>query len=179
MRGQVLRRDTVTPTVLDCKPDPIGVSRRPAEGTSVRAMDERRRRAEELLNREVRSLGIRLGVTVDLLLDADVRRALGLDVLCGDGVHRFLPLAASEPGGERYEVSSALLLSSELAFYREHGRALSSLRGRRLPEGVFADLVLGAGWDVVAVAVETEEGVRELPRDTALPLAPDALRPAV
>ena len=46
----------------------------------------------ELLALPVRLHGIQLGRPVDLLLDRDTLRTVGLDVLCGDEVHRFLPL---------------------------------------------------------------------------------------
>ncbi len=44
----------------------------------------------------VRLHGIQLGRPVDLLLDPDTRRAVGLDLLCGDEVHRFLPVAVRQ-----------------------------------------------------------------------------------
>ena len=48
--------------------------------------------ADELLRLPVRLHGIQLGRPVDVLLDAEAWRVVGLDVLCGDEVHRFLPL---------------------------------------------------------------------------------------
>ena len=45
---------------------------------------------DELLALPVRLHGIQLGRPVDLLLDRDAQRIVGLDVLCGDEVHRFL-----------------------------------------------------------------------------------------
>ncbi len=54
------------------------------------------RTGDELLAMPVRLHGIQLGRPVDLLLDRDARRVVGLDVLCGDGVHRFLPLPVGQ-----------------------------------------------------------------------------------
>ena len=67
--------------------------------------------AESLLQLPVRVRGIQLGRPVDVILDAQGARALGLDVLCGDDTHRFLPLAAVEVGEDHLAVSSALKFS--------------------------------------------------------------------
>jgi hypothetical protein len=84
----------------------------------------------ELLQRPVRVRGIQLGRAVDLILDAAGRRVIGLDVLCGDGEHRFLPIAAAEPQAGEIAVRSSfsLLGGDELAFYRERGTTLTELR---------------------------------------------------
>ena len=76
----------------------------------------------------VRLHGLLLGRPVELLLDRDGLRAVGLDVLCGDGSHRFLPYATALLGGEAVEVGSPLVLlgRDQLDFYRRHGRALRS-----------------------------------------------------
>jgi hypothetical protein len=52
---------------------------------------------------------IRLGVAVDVLLDGLVRRLVGLDVLCGDGAHRFLPFPACDVLEAPLSVDSALV----------------------------------------------------------------------
>ena len=100
---------------------------------------------QDLLRRPVRLRGIQLGRAVDLILDAAGRRALGFDVLCGDGEHRFLPLSAAEPHPDQITVRSALSLldTAELAFYRERGTTLAALRLEELD-----DVVLGAGGEV-------------------------------
>jgi len=76
--------------------------------------------------------GIAIGRPVDLIVDPD-GRILGVDVLCRDEQHRFLPLAAAEVLDDEIRVDSALTLLEhrELAFYRERGRALAGLL--RLP----------------------------------------------
>jgi hypothetical protein len=85
---------------------------------------------DELLRRPVRLNGIRLGRPVDLILDAPGKRVLGFDVLCGDGSHRFLPIAAARAFPDQIAVRSALMLldEEELAFYRERGTTLTALR---------------------------------------------------
>ena len=87
---------------------------------------------DDLLALPVRLRGIHLGRPIDLLLDRQGFRAVGLDVLCGDEVHRFLPLpiAAVADGAITIQSSLGLLEEHELAFYRSRALALSSLRGR-------------------------------------------------
>jgi hypothetical protein len=85
---------------------------------------------EELLRQPVLLRGIELGRAVDLILDTEGERVLGVDVLCGDGQHRFLPIAAAETLPDRIDVRSALTLldAGQLAFYRERGISLRALR---------------------------------------------------
>jgi hypothetical protein len=84
--------------------------------------------AEELLRRPVLVRGIRLGRIADVLFDPDGARVVGFDVLCGDEVHRFLPLpaAALVDGGLEVDSSLTLLDEETLAFYRGRGLALSA-----------------------------------------------------
>ncbi len=83
--------------------------------------------------------GIRLGEVENVLLDAESVRILGLDVLCGDGLNRFLPFAMARKGEGGIEIESALTLLDprELQFYRSRGRTLAST-----PE--LTDAVVGA-----------------------------------
>jgi hypothetical protein len=85
---------------------------------------------DERLQRPVRLRGIQLGRAVDLILDAAGRRVIGFEVLCGDGEHRFLPIAAAETHADEIAVRSSfsLLGGDELAFYRERGTSLVALR---------------------------------------------------
>lgn len=80
------------------------------------------------LNRRVVTRGIELGRVVDVILDEAARRTIGLDVLCRDGGHRFLPFATARIGEEDIEVDSPLMLleTDQLDFYRFRGRALRS-----------------------------------------------------
>ena len=86
----------------------------------------------ELLALPVRLHGIQLGRPVDLLLDRDTLRTVGLDVLCGDEVHRFLPLPTASVSDDEIAILSPLVLleEDELHFYRSKTFALSALRGR-------------------------------------------------
>jgi PRC-barrel domain len=85
--------------------------------------------SERFLNKRVLLVGgIELGRVVDVILEPDADRALGLDVLGGDGVHRFLPMAAVARLGQDIQIESSLTLleSAELDFYRLRGRSLRS-----------------------------------------------------
>lgn len=85
---------------------------------------------EKLLQRPVRLHGVRIGHVVDVILDANAERPLGLEVRCLDGRHRFLPMAASSSSGDEVVIDSpfALLDTEELEFYRARGVTLR--RGR-------------------------------------------------
>jgi hypothetical protein len=141
-------------------------------------------RGAQFLAREVRFRDIRLGVAVDLLLDAGGRRVIGVDVRCGDGAHRFLPLAVSDVSDGHLAVGSPLsLVSGALGFYDKRARPLSSLRGRPvrrrgLELGRLADVVFGDDGAVAALEVETPAGRHELPFEDGVAVD-DALRPAV
>jgi sporulation protein YlmC with PRC-barrel domain len=82
----------------------------------------------DLLNRRVVMRGIELGRVVDVILDESTGRAIGLDVRCGDGAHRFLPLPAAQVDDGDVEVDSPLVLleTDQVDFYRSRGRALRS-----------------------------------------------------
>ena len=85
---------------------------------------------EHLLRLPVLLRGIRVGNVVDVILDADGERPLGLEVRCRDDRHRFLPMAAASERADRVVMDSpfALLDTDELEFYREHGVPLRSRR---------------------------------------------------
>jgi hypothetical protein len=114
----------------------------------------------ELLALPVRLHGIQLGRPVDLLLDRDTLRTVGLDVLCGDEVHRFLPLPTASVSDEEIAILSPLVLLEEdqLRFYRSKTFALSVLRGRFVQRkgrdlGALGDVVVDAAGQLVAVVV--------------------------
>jgi hypothetical protein len=69
---------------------------------------------------------VRLGETVDLILDPERTRVLGFDVLCGDATHRFLPFPAAELAGSGVSVESTLTHHGEdqRAFYPRDGCSL-------------------------------------------------------
>jgi hypothetical protein len=87
------------------------------------------RRAAEILALPVRMHGIQLGRPVDALVYQDDDRLLGLELVCGDGAHRFLPFAVARLGADQIEVSSALALIDErdLDFYRRNSRRLGDV----------------------------------------------------
>ena len=116
----------------------------------------------------MRLRGIQLGRAVDVLLHPTQARALGVDVLCGDETHRFLPLSAASLGAEALEVDSPFVLLDlpPDSFYRVEARSLARLRRRPLSDGsVLQDVVLGPGWAVEALVLD---GGRRVPLDGLL-----------
>jgi hypothetical protein len=125
------------------------------------------------LLRPVRLRGIQLGRAVDVIVDAELRRVLGLDVLCGDGEHRFLPFAAAEARPDEIAVSSSLTLldRDELAFYRRHGASLAELRGESVRGlGALEDVVVGEGGELQALVVREDGCARRVPAGQAEPV---------
>jgi hypothetical protein len=125
--------------------------------------------ADQLLRIPVRLRGIQLGRTADLVLDFARRRALGLEVACGDDERRFLPLAVAEIDGREVRVSSpfVLLNASELTFYTTRGSTFVALRGTSVVRGRsllgrLDDLVLDASGVIATVVVEGEDGRDEI-----------------
>ena len=114
----------------------------------------------ELLALPVRLHGVQLGRPVDLLLDRNTLRTVGLDVLCGDEAHRFLPLPTASVSDDEIAILSPLVLleQDELHFYRSKTFALSTLRGRPVERkgrdlGALGDVVVDAAGELVAVMV--------------------------
>jgi hypothetical protein len=123
-----------------------------------------------LLSLPVRLHGIQLGHAVDVLLDRETLRAVGLDVLCGDDVHRFLPLPTAMVSDQEIAILSPLVLfeEDELAFYRSRGFALSSLRGRpveskRSQLGKLRDVLVANDGTLLAVLVEASGKTERVP----------------
>jgi sporulation protein YlmC with PRC-barrel domain len=107
--------------------------------------------------------GAELGRPTDLLVDLDRLRVVGLNVRCGQGAQRFLPLAAAKLSGERINASSRLALLDESAYYGEHGASLRSLRGAAVDlagrqVGTLADIILRADGDVTRIVVKRKSG---------------------
>lgn len=135
----------------------------------------RERTADELLRLPVRLHGIQVGRPVDLLLDPEAQRAVGLDLLCGDEVHRFLPMPTAAVGREEIRILSpfVLLEQHELDFYRSRTLALGGLRGRPVERkgrnlGALQDVVVAADGQLVAAIVAG----KRIPFDAALRFAP-------
>jgi hypothetical protein len=136
----------------------------------------RERTGDELLALPVRLHGVQLGRPVDLLLDPEAHRAVGLDLLCGDKVHRFLPLPTAAIGEEEIRILSPLVLleQHELDFYRSRTLALRRLQGRPVERhgrkvGMLQDVVVAEDGQLVAAIVENER----VPFDAALRFAPE------
>jgi hypothetical protein len=138
-----------------------------------------------LVGRPVVIGDVRLGVTVDALLDRALGRLVGLDVRCRDGAHRFLPFPACQVAADRLEIESALvLIERELGFYRAAGSALSDLRGQLVTVrgeevGALADLLVGAEGEVAGIVISAPHGESELEAGSDVAVGNHALRPAV
>ena len=139
----------------------------------------RERTGDELLALPVRLHGIQLAKPVDLLLDRDGLRAVGLDLLCGDHVRRFLPLPTAAIDGEQVAVLSALVFleEDELDFYRSRTVALSVLRGGSVEQkgralGRLVDVVIGPVGELRALLVEQNGRTVRHPYDGTLTVAP-------
>jgi hypothetical protein len=135
-----------------------------------------------LLGLPVRLHGIPLGRPVDLLIDLRERKGVGLDVLCGDEVHRFLPLEAAVVSDEEISIRSPFLLleEDELAFYQARTAPLATLRGvvaRRDGRvlGALDDVVVASGGALAALVVDG----RELPFDDQVHVELDSRSAAV
>ena len=131
---------------------------------------------DELLGLPVRLHGIQLGHPADLLLDREVLRVVGLDVLCGDEVHRFLPLPTAVVAEDGLKIHSPLVLleEDELGFYRARAFTLTSLRGKAVTKdgrsvGTLRDVVFAPNGEMVAVLLESGD---RLPYEDTLRLPP-------
>ena len=116
--------------------------------------------ADRLLALPVRLHGIPIGRPVDVVLDLESNRAIGIEVLCLDEARRYLPLGAARVQGDEIAIRSALMLFDErdLAWYRRRARWLASLRGAAVRDGrrelgSLADVVLGPDGDVLGLLV--------------------------
>jgi hypothetical protein len=139
------------------------------------------RTGDELLALPVRLHGIQLGRPVEVLFDRDTLRAVGLDVLCGDEVHRFLPFPTAAVSEEEIAIRSPLVLleEDELDFYRARAVTLSSLRGRAVARrgravGTLREVVVALDGELRAVLVDAEGKTERLRYDDALSFAPES-----
>jgi hypothetical protein len=132
---------------------------------------------DALLALPVRLHGVHLGRPVDLLLDRNGERLVGIDVLCGDETHRFLPLPTAAVGDDAIAIHSPLVLleEDELDFYHARTFRLSALRGRAVQRdgrdvGKLHDIVLRRDGQLVAAILDSG---RRLPFDGTLAFAPE------
>jgi hypothetical protein len=137
----------------------------------------------ELLSLPVRLGGIAVGRPVDLVLDPTSLRAVGLEVRCGDGAHRFLALAAARVGEDEISIGSGLTLVDDVAFYRSRGTALASLRGGPVERGGrglgrLKDVRVASDGSIVSVVASTRDGEVEVPAAADLRLVERTKAPA-
>jgi hypothetical protein len=132
----------------------------------------------ELLALSVRLRDLALGRAVDLFLDRDDLRLVGIDVLCGDDEHRFLPVAAAKLRDE-IAINSPLVLleSAQVDFYRSRTFSFGAIRGRPVRRhdhevGVLRDIRLAADGSVTAIVVERDGREDVLPWDASIRLDP-------
>jgi uncharacterized protein YrrD len=147
---------------------------RVAPGEDATEVDELS--GDALLALPVRLHGIELGRPVDVLLDREALRVVGVDVLCGDGVHRFLPLPTAAIADGALTIHSPLVLLEEdqLAFYRSRSFTRASMKrnivmrkGREL--GAIRDVIFGRDGRLLAVVIA---GGERIPYDRSLAFAP-------
>ena len=131
--------------------------------------------AEELLRFPVRLDTIDVGRAVDLIVDPVQQRALGLDVLCRDDVHRFLPLAAAEIRESEIRLTSpfALMDDDGFDFYRGRASSLRQLKGTQVARGgrdlgAIRDVVVSPTGEIEAFVVESGTAVATLAVDPGL-----------
>ena len=123
----------------------------------------RGRTSSELLSRPVRLSGIQVGRPVDLVLDPSAARVLGLEVRCGDGADRFVPLVATRLHDGEIAIGSSLMLLDEIAFYRARGKTLGALRGAKVtrgrrPLGTLRDVAFGSDGEICELLVAAPSG---------------------
>lgn len=131
-----------------------------------------------LLRAPVRLHGIQMGWPVDVIFDRERRRALGVEVHCGDDERRFLPFAVASFSDDALVIPSSLVLldPGELRFYTERGATFAALRGVSVERagrsiGALQDLQLDiSGW-ITELVVKTASGVVHVPFDDAVSLA--------
>jgi hypothetical protein len=138
---------------------------------------------ERLLGLPVRAPGLRLGRSVDLLVDPKRGHVLGLDVLGRQERRRFLPFSTATLAGDALLVPSALVLIDEedASFYRSRALPLSQLQGLPVERdghsaGVLRDLVVEADGRISALVVELDSMRLELPCGESLQLGRSSLR---
>jgi hypothetical protein len=132
---------------------------------------------EQLLRFPVRLNGLDVGRAVDLIIDPAHGRALGIDVLCRDEVHRFLPLAAAEVDDKEIRLSSpfALVDDTGFDFYRDRTSSLRSLKGRHVERrgrdlGELQDVLVSNEGEIEAFLVQSGDDSAEVPLDPEVSL---------
>jgi len=114
--------------------------------------------------------GIELGRPVDVLLDRQASRAVGLEVVCGNDERRFLPLAVTTVGDDLIAIGSPFCSWTRVAeLLPRGGEDACALRGARIDqrgvEGVLRDIVLGEDGRIEPVVLATGDGTQRVPLD--------------
>ena len=122
-------------------------------------------RVEALLGRPVLLRGINLGHVVDVLLNLEPLRAVGVEVRSPDGEERFLPLAVAELVESALHITSpfGLLDRGEAGFYRAGTVPWRLLRGTAAGQagydaGALADILLDSEGVARECVITTEDG---------------------
>ena len=123
--------------------------------------------AGRMLHLPVHLHGILLGRSADLLLDPADWRAVGFDVVCGDGASRFLPFTTATIREDEIVVDSALMLLEDVDFYRTRARSLQALLGSPIDvdgasAGVLRDLELARDGLVLKLLLEHDGAGRSV-----------------
>lgn len=136
-------------------------------------------RASKLLSLPVRLHGIQLGRPVDLLLDRTELRAVGLDIRCGDDIHRFLPLPTALVKKDEICIRSPLVMleEDELAFYRARSFGLAGLRGGAVEHsgrliGALVDVIVAADGYLAELVVDAAGSEARIPFDGTVRVGP-------
>jgi uncharacterized protein YrrD len=131
------------------------------DGVEVRELS-----GDEVLAMPVRLHGIELGRPVDLLLDRKALRVVGLDVRCGDEVHRFLPLPTAAVADGALTIHSPLVMleQDQLSFYRSRSFTLGALKRRAVTRkgrdvGTLRDVVFAPDGTLRAVVLRSGERI--------------------
>ena len=126
--------------------------------------------AESLLGKVVRLRGINLGHVVDVFVDLQPLRAVGLHIRSPDGSERFVPFPVARVVEDAVEVASpfAVLDEDEVGFYREGAVRWRALRGTAAGQeghsaGVLSDIVLRPDGSAVACVIESGDASRTAP----------------
>ncbi len=118
--------------------------------------------ARKALQLPIRVHGIELGRPVDLLIDVDAWRALGFEVVCGDGAHRFVPYSTVRANEEELALGSALLFLEQLDFYRARTRSFRKMIGSEQGGGVLRDVLVADDGEVTTLVLDDRGSTRRV-----------------
>jgi hypothetical protein len=116
---------------------------------------------------------ILLGAPTDAVLDIESLRVVGLEIECGDGARRFLPLPAARIRDDHVAVGSALMLleNDVRDFYRRRTEMFSALVGAPVERGgrqlgALSDVLVARDGSAEAVCIDANgSGVQRHPSE--------------